>query len=405
MNKKLSLNLRLKLRLRHWHGLFVVLIFFPVMNFFFMNCAGGLYSSYQQSFFSAYDYGADLVWSAKDSSAIFSNDFDQIETWNESTNDQMGLYPPLRAGGTSLDFEKAPLTGVTNDQISFLNFKDKKQLRSLTENLRTLLSERYSVGFFINSVDILTAANSFTRVFDLYSPNGVSDGYVGVDVTSTQVKVFYWFNSDSQHWLMYDVTTEDLQKGLAVLVRVGPDYESVALSVNGKMATKSYTSPTPPPRLAYVSRQLRINPEFTDSGGFHLYELAIWIKSLSDQTLKDYSQGYYNSYVLGISAGIGNPGGEVIDDDFAQVLTVLNKSRASGSCLSCHGAVSQESGFLAARSATTNTPWVTLGNAQDSLVIKAIRRKTGVVAMPPSGRAIPESEIQVIENYINNSAQ
>ncbi len=366
-----------------------------------MNCTGALISQINQSQFSAYDYDADMVWNTQRSENFVVNNFLQTKTWIESFSGNLGLYPPLRNNATSLDFEKAPLLETTADQKVYLNFKDQKHLRSLNENLTSLLSERYSVGFFINSVDVSAATNNFTRVFDLISPNGFSDGYVGVDVTSTQVKVFYWFGQESQHWLLYDIAAEDLQNGLAVLVRLGPDYESLGLSVNGKMAQKSYTSTVPPPRIAYVSRQLRINTEFTNSTGFHLYEIAIWLSSLSDQTLKDYSQAYYNSYVLGLSGAIsGGPKKDTIDDGFSQVLTVLNKARASGSCVSCHGAITQKSGFLGAKS--SNVSWVKPGMASDSLVIKALRHQSGAKVMPPTGSQLPANEIKIIEDWINS---
>ncbi len=365
-----------------------------------MNCSGGFISSYDTSLFSASKHDADLVWNTQRLENIIANNFSQSENWLDAGSGKIGLYPPLRLNSTSLDFEKAPLVEEDLDGKVYLNFKDKKELRTLTENIRTFSSDNYTVAFFINSVDVVNGQYKTTRVFDLLSPNGASDGYVGVDVSATQVSTFYWFGADSYYWLGYDVTSEDLEKGLAVILRTGPDHESMALSVNGKLAEIKSSSAMLPPRLANVGRHFRLNTEYA-SVGFNLYEIAVWFKPLSDQTLNEYSQAYYNSYVLGLSGAVGGGSGGSIDDGFAKVFSVLNKSRASGSCVSCHGSIAQKSGFLSITSMSSGEAWVKKGDAANSLVIKAIRRQQGALAMPPSGNQLPEDEILTIENWIN----
>lgn len=246
--------------------------------------------------------------------------------------------------------------------------------------------------------------HKIVRVFDLLSPNGIGDGYLGVDVTSTQVKAFYWFGERAYHWVVHNITTEDLQKGLGVLVRFGPDYESLALSVNGQMATQKNTSVSPPPLLGNVTRSLRLNSGYDGNGGFHLYEISVWNSALSDIDLATYSNAYYSSYVLGLGAAVRQPTGPGQPaDPFSKVTAVFNKSRQTGSCVGCHGSISQKSWLLSQQS--NGNPWIKAGDSGGSQIVKAIRRSTGATPMPPSGSAILESEIKIIEDWINSGAQ
>lgn len=388
---------------RRWVLFISLLLFFPTVNILFQNCGVNFRASSNSSFFSATSYRADLVWNSQDSSHISANGFNQVERWLDKTKQMMGLYPPLRANSSSIALEQAPLLEQNGSNKFFLNLHDRKELRSTTEDLRHLLSDKYTVGFFIDSIEIPTDQSQRVRVFDLMSPNGVSDGYVGIDISASQVSAFHWFSNTSYHFVNKIITSEELSKGLAIVVRYGPDYESLSLSINGELATEKTTSATVPPQLGLVTRFLRVNSNYAGNGGFYLYELALWNQSLSEGEVQSLSAAYYGSYVLGIGGGVTAPGNGSSNNSFASVAAVLGKARPSGSCTGCHGSITQRSWLMGQGSGPTQ--WVIPGDSAQSLLIKALRHASGATAMPPSGAAIPDSEIQVIEKWIDAGAK
>ncbi len=388
---------------QRWPGLILLVALIPAMNFLFQNCGSSPNSNGGASLFSAASYGADLVWNSNEIKNISVNEFKQVERWLDFNNELVGLYPPLRINSQSLEIEKSPLLEKDENDKSILNFKDRKNLRTINEDLRVFLSDKYTVGFFVKNVEFPSIDPINVRVFDLMSPNGVSDGYIGVDVTPTQVSAFYWFGQTSYRFAAIDITNDELKNGLGVLVRLGPDYESMALSVNGRVAEQYILTTTPPPLLGFVTRQLQLNsPE--GNGGFHLYEFALWRSALSDSELAEYSKAYYESYVLGLKGNVkapsdaGQNGGA-----FTTVATVFNKSRGGVSCVGCHGSISQKSWLLSQKS--NDNLWVVPNDSAASQLIKALRHLSGATAMPRSGGAIPEDEIKVIEDWINNGAK
>ncbi len=349
---------------------------------------------------------ADYFWNMKgESSGVTLSRLSQVQRWVDATGESLVLFPPLSSQYV-VNMDAAPMVSQTSSG-SLIQFNPEQSLFVQGADVLSLVSSKYSVALYIRNVQFPNDNSGVVRVFGMKPADGSTTGYIGLDIINlgngnAQIGGFEYHGSGLVAYSTVDVPLEQLSQGLSIAIRFSEDPANIRIAVNGVAGTNSVQGQVP--LLGNVSRIFAINGPDIIKGQFLLAGLAIWKSELADQDIDTLSHSlgqYYENggTVVVLPSPPPPPGGEVT---FASVASHFN------ACTNCHAQVSSRASLLAAMGSASmgngNIVWVTPGDAENSLLIKALKHEAGVMPMPMNAGALSPEAIAAISNWIAQGA-